>query len=359
MSASTFGKIFKLTSFGESHGPSIGGIIEGMPSGVHVDEVFLQKALNERSPGGAYVSPRKEKDQLKILSGVFENKTTGAPIGFLIENQCVDSKPYDAIKSILKPGHAQFTYLEKYGIFDHRGSGRASARETAARVVAGAFASLVLKEYGISIEAYIKKIGPFECAYDSTCSSDIHVYDPNMELKIKSYLDQLIQENDSTGAIVGCRILNLPTGLGEPIFDRFEARLASGMLSIPATKGFAIGEGFQSAEMKGSNYNDPFFVHDGKVQTLTNHAGGTLGGITNGMPVEFDVVFKPTSSIKKEQKSIDTDLNEINFSLDASAKHDPCVGIRGTCVVKAMAAMVTLDFLLLNKLVKHTHANIG
>jgi chorismate synthase len=355
MSGSTFGKIYKLTSFGESHGLAMGGIIEGMPSGVFVDEAFLQKALDQRAPGRSLVSPRKEKDTLKILSGVFENKTTGAPIAFIVENQGFDSTPYDAIKHLLKPGHAQYTYLEKYGIYDHRGSGRASARETLCRVVAGAFANLVLKDFGIQIESFLKKVGPIDCQYEKDFSSDIFCFDSINESKVKAFLENLIKENDSCGGIVGCKISNSPVGLGEPVFDRFEARLAYGMLSIPATKGFSIGEGFSSTLFKGSEFNDHFCNIEGKVGFTSNHAGGTLGGITTGQEIDFEVAFKPTSSIKKAQETLDLELNSSVLTFDPSAKHDPCVAIRGVPVVKAMAEMITLDFLLLNKLVKHSH----
>lgn len=358
MSGSTFGKIFKLTSFGESHGSAIGGIIEGMPSGVFIDEAYVQKALEARAPGKRLVSLRKEKDTLKILSGLLDHKTTGAPIAFIVENQNFDSTPYDAIKYILKPGHAQYTYLQKYGIYDHKGSGRASARETLSRVVAGAFASFVLKDLGIEIVSFLKKIGPIDCQFNPEFSSEIFCHDPDNEPKVKAFLEQMIDEKDSCGGVVGCKISNVPIGLGEPVFDRFEARLAYGMLSIPATKGFSIGEGFDAALFKGSEFNDLFCNEDGKIGFKSNHAGGTLGGITTGQDIHFDVVFKPTSSIKKSQETVDIHLNPTMLSLDPSAKHDPCVAVRGAPVVKAMAEMITLDFLLLNKLVKYSYAPI-
>lgn len=351
MSGNSFGDIFKVTTFGESHGDSIGCVIEGCPSGLALDLDFIQGQLDQRRPGRhRFVTPRNEKDIVSILSGVFEGKTTGAPICILIANQDTQSSSYQSLAQLFRPGHANFTYLEKFGIFDHRGGGRASARETAARVAAGAIAQLILKDRGVEIVAYLTEVGPFKALNWDQKDSDIFCPDSSVEIKIKNYLEELLAEGDSIGGIVTGVIKNLPIGLGEPCFDRFEALLAHAMLSIPATKGFEIGEGFKACLFKGSMFNDLFCLNNSQITTLTNHAGGTLGGITNGQDVIFRTVFKPTSSIKKTQTTVSLDLKETVLTLDQKARHDPCVAIRGTCVVKAMAALVACDMLLKSRL---------
>lgn len=351
MSGNSFGDIFKVTTFGESHGEAIGCVIEGCPSGLILDRAFIESELEQRRPGRhQFVTPRNEKDKINIISGVFEGTTTGAPICILIANEDVDSSSYKSLADVFRPGHANFTYLEKFGIVDPRGGGRASARETAARVAAGAIAQLILKQVGVDIVAYLTEVGEFKVSQWDQEKSDIFCPDSCVEIKIKQYLQQLIKEGDSVGGIVTCIIKNLPTGLGEPCFDRFEALLAHAMLSIPATKGFEIGEGFKACLFKGSMFNDLFCLNKNKVTTLTNHAGGTLGGITNGQDVIFRTVFKPTSSIKKKQTTVSLDLKNVEITLEEQARHDPCVAIRGTCVVKAMAALVACDMLLKSRL---------
>lgn len=351
MSGNSFGDIFKVTTFGESHGSAIGFIIDGCPSGLDIDLAFIQAELDLRRPGRhEFVSPRNEKDQIKIISGVYEGKSTGAPICMMISNQDIDSSSYKPLEKVFRPGHANYTYLQKFGLFDPRGAGRASARETAARVAAGAVAQLILKTEGIEIFAFITQVGDLKVATWDKYDSDIFCPDASIEIKIKNKLEELAKTGDSVGGIVSGIIKNLPVGLGEPVFDRFEAILAHAMLSIPATKGFEIGEGFSSCMFQGSEFNDPFFIKNNKVSTLTNHAGGTLGGITNGEEVFFRTVFKPTSSIKKLQKTLSLDLEEVEFCLADSARHDPCVAIRGTCVVKAMTALVVCDMLLKSRL---------
>jgi len=353
MAGSSFGRAFKLMTFGESHGPAIGGILEGCPSGLVLDEVFIQKALDQRAPGqNRFVSPRKELDQIRFLSGIFESKTTGAPIAFIIENQGAHAQAYEPLKELFRPGHAQWTYFQKYDHFDHRGGGRASARETACRVVAGAIAELWLSQQGIEVGTWVTQLGPIKCEKIEPYDSEIYCAQQDRELAMKNYLEQLKGEGDSCGAIITGLIRGLPVGLGEPIFDRFEARLAQAMLSIPATKGFDIGEGFEAVNFKGSEFNDPLVSEDKKVHFQTHHAGGVLGGITTGEPMVFRVVFKPTSSIKKRQHTVNRQLENVYFSLDEQARHDPCVAIRGTPVVKAMALCVIADFFLLNRLTR-------
>lgn len=347
MPGNSFGDLFKITTFGESHGEAIGVIIDGCPGGLVFDEALLIKRLEERRPGAnKFVSPRSEKDKPKVLSGLFEGKTTGAPIMIIIQNQDQRSAAYAALKDIYRPGHAQFTYMKKFGVIDHRGSGRASARETASRVAAGAVAEMILSNYGIEVSAYIKQVGHIECHEFSQTESDIFCRDVKAEQSIKSLLSELVNEGDSIGGIVACEIKNLPCGLGEPVFDRFEAALAHAMLSIPATKGFEIGSGFEACKMRGSIHNDQIEMVSETHSFLTNHAGGTLGGITTGQEVTFNVVFKPTSSIKKIQTTVTSQGQTISFNLPDGARHDPCVAIRGVVVVKAMAALVACDFLL-------------
>jgi chorismate synthase len=347
MPGNTFGDVFKITTFGESHGKAIGVIIEGCPSGLFFDLSFIQQMMDQRRPGkNSVVSPRQEKDQIQLLSGVYEEMTTGAPITLMIANEAYDSDPYTSLANFYRPGHANFTYLQKFGYFDPRGGGRASARETAARVAAGAVAMLVLKEQGIKVEAYLTQVGDIKSEAWDQENSELFCPDSQCEIKIRHYLEELIKKGDSIGGIVTGIIKNLPVGLGEPVFDKLEAKLAYAMLSIPATKGFEIGEGFGSVTFLGSEFNDPFYLDDDKIALASNHTGGTLGGISTGQDIRFNTVFKPTSSIKIAQNTVSVDKQKVVFTLDKTAKHDPCVAIRGTSVVKAMAALVICDFLL-------------
>jgi chorismate synthase len=349
MASNFFGQVFRITTFGESHGPCIGVVIDGCPAGLALVSQEINDALSLRRPGQSpFTSPRSEKDEAQILSGLFEGKTTGAPIAIIIPNLDADPSQYEAIKDLYRPGHANFTYLEKYGIFDYRGGGRSSARETAARVAAGAVAKKLLSLFGIDCVAYIAEIGGIAASVSSdlrnaTYSSPIFCPDPEASGKIMAKLDQVIAEGDSLGGIVGC-VAKLPAGLGDPVYGKLEAILASAMLSIPASKGFEIGCGFEAARMKGSEHNDPFGL------SATNNAGGTLGGISTGSDLVFRVAFKPTSSIKKPQKTLTLTGEEAIFRLPQNGRHDPCVAIRAVPVVEAMTALVLADLFLMNRL---------
>lgn len=362
MPSNSFGQLFKITTFGESHGPAVGVVIDGCPALLPLTVHEIQKQVDLRAPGKSpFTSPRAEKDQVEILSGVFEGKTTGAPIALLIYNKDADSTKYEPIKNLLRPGHANFTYLEKYGIFDHRGGGRSSARETLARVAAGAIAKKILAHYKIYPEAYIKVLGDIQGSsptgtpkqnHKEIYTSPIYCPDSKASSKMIKALEEAAKEKDSLGAIIEARCLNLPTGLGDPVYEKLEAKLAYAMLSIPATKGIEFGAGFSAASLKGSEHNDLFVLKNKKVKTKTNHAGGTLGGISSGMPLIFRVAFKPTSSIQKPMKTLDHSKNTKTFQLPKGSRHDPCVAIRAVPVVEAMTALVLVDALLHNKLAK-------
>lgn len=362
MASNSFGQIFKVTTWGESHGKAIGAVIDGCPAGLDIDENQINTALALRAPGkNPYTSPRTETDKAEILSGVFEGKTTGAPICIIIRNKDADSSKYEPIKDLLRPGHANFTYLEKYGIFDYRGGGRSSARETACRVAAGAVANKLLEHYGIRLTAYIKQIGTiaasiqtenFESLRTSTYQSPIYCPDADATAAMTALIEKAKNEGDSLGAIIEFIVVSLPTGLGDPVYEKLEANLARAMMSLPASKGFEIGSGFQSASMKGSEHNDLFTNETGEVRTQTNYAGGTLGGISTGMPIVGKVAFKPTSSIMKPQMTLTTAGEQAPFQLPAGSRHDPCVAIRAVPIVEAMAALVIADALLLNRCAK-------
>jgi chorismate synthase len=345
MASNSFGQHFRITTFGESHGPGIGVVIDGCPPGVELTAHDIDQELARRRPGqNGSVSPRREPDLVEILSGVFEGRTTGAPIALLIRNRDADSSAYDSLKHLYRPGHANFTYLQKYGIFDHRGGGRASARETAARVAAGAVAKKML--FGrIDCLAYIAEIGGIpitgEVTREKVYASPLFCPDEKATLQILAKLDSI--QGDSLGGIVACTI-QAPAGLGDPIYEKLEAKLASAMLSIPASKGFEIGEGFAAARMLGSEHNDTFISKD---KMATNHAGGTLGGISTGAPIHFRVAFKPTSSIAKSQPTVN--LNGEPETIQTHGRHDPCVAIRAVPVVEAMATLVMADALLSSK----------
>ncbi|HEY2811730.1 MAG TPA: chorismate synthase [Rhabdochlamydiaceae bacterium] len=361
MSNNSFGKIFRITTWGESHGQAIGVVIDGCPAGLPLEEEEIQCALVLRRPGrNAWVSPRKEDDRAYLYSGVFEGKTTGAPISIVIKNEDANSSAYAATSHLLRPGHANFTFLEKYGIFDFRGGGRASARETACRVAAGAVAKKLLEHYGISLLSYIKEIGgiasadpdwkDFSAIKGSTLESPLFCPDSQAALLMQTAIEKVKEERDSLGGIIETIALSLPAGLGDPVYEKLEANLAKAMLSLPASKGFEVGCGFKAAQMRGSQHNDLFYLDtEGKIATRTNCAGGTLGGISTGMPLIFRVTFKPTSSIAKAQQTLTVDKQEQEFSLGQEARHDPCVAVRATPVVEAMAALVIADALLLNR----------
>lgn len=359
MAANSFGNIFRITTWGESHGKAIGVVIDGCPAGLEISDEEINAELALRSPGKSpFTSPRKEMDHGEILSGVFEGRTTGAPLSFLIWNKDSDPSKYEPIKDLLRPGHANYTYLEKYGLFDYRGAGRASARETACRVAAGAVAKKILKHYAIDLVAYIKQIGPVLAEVDSeniqdlrqaTYADPLYCPDSKASAAMQHALQQAMEEGDSLGGVIEFISTSLPIGLGDPIYEKLEANLAKAMLSLPATKGFEIGSGFRAPAMKGSEHNDVFVARAGGIATETNRAGGTLGGISSGMPLIAKVAFKPTSSIKKAQETVNLDQEKKTLVLPEGSRQDPCVTIRAVPIVEAMAALVLVDALLLNR----------
>ncbi len=362
MASNSFGNIFKITTWGETHGKAIGVVIDGCPAGIEINESELNAELVLRSPGrNGYTSPRQETDQAEILSGVFQGQTTGAPICILIPNRDADPSKYEPIKDLIRPGHANYTYLAKYGIFDYRGGGRSSARETAGRVAAGVVAKKFLTHFGIQIAAYIKQIGRVKADIDpddlgtlriQTYSSPVYCPDAAAAEAMMALIEEAKTEGDSLGGIIEFIAINLPAGLGDPVYEKLEARLAAAMLSIPATKGFEIGSGFKSAVMSGSEHNDLFVKKEGMTGTKTNFAGGTLGGISTGMPLTGKVAFKPTSSIMRKQETITVDGEQADFQLPAGSRHDPCVAIRAVPIVEAMVALVLIDAILYNRCVK-------
>lgn len=336
MGSHSFGSIFRITTWGESHGPAIGVVIDGCPAGLSLAPSDLIPELKRRAPGHLpHTSPRKEDDIPEILSGIFNGITTGAPISILIRNQDPDPAAYKALEHLLRPGHAGFTYLAKYGIYDHRGGGRASARETACRVAAGAVAKKLLAHWGILCVSSLIQIG--------TCK-DSSMYD--------GILESARKQGDSLGGVIEFQAKGLPAGLGDPIYEKLEAKLASAMLSIPATKGFEIGEGFSAAAMRGSEHNDPFGCTDEVIHPTSNHAGGVLAGISTGLPLIGRVAFKPTSSTLKPQQTVTLKGEKTTLMLSPSARHDPCVAIRAVPVVEAMLALVLADAMLLNRACK-------
>lgn len=362
MGSNSFGNIFKITTWGESHGKAIGVVIDGCPAGLPITAEEINQELGLRRPGrNAYTSPRQEEDVVDILSGVFEGQTTGAPISLMILNKDGDSSKYEPIKDLLRPGHANFTYEEKYGIFDYRGGGRSSARETAARVAAGAIAKKILAHFNIHTVAYIKEIGGLSCGEVSwnehlkakVLQSPLFCPDEEMASLMMQEIEKVKQEGDSLGGIVELITVSLPVGLGDPIYEKLEANLAKAMLTLPATKGVEFGAGFQASRMRGSQHNDSFTLNsEGKIVTATNFAGGTLGGISTGMPLVLRVAFKPTSSLKLPQPTLDKNKQVQNFVLPEGSRHDPCVAIRAVPVIEAMGALVIADALLKNRSVR-------
>ncbi|HIC31012.1 MAG TPA: chorismate synthase [Flavobacteriaceae bacterium] len=350
MAGNSFGNLFKITTFGESHGTAIGGIIDGCPPGIELDFEAIQHEMNRRKPGQSkIVTQRKEPDEVKFLSGIFEGKTTGTPIGFLIENANQKSKDYSHIKNAYRPSHADFVYDKKYGFRDYRGGGRSSARETASRVVAGAIAKQMLKN--IKINAFTSSVGdiflekPYQ-SLDFSKTEDNIVRCPDAEYadKMIEKIKQIRKEGDTIGGTITCVLQNVPIGLGEPVFDKLHAELGKAMLSINAVKGFEYGSGFCGAKMKGSEHNDQFNI-DGS--TKTNLSGGIQGGISNGMDIYFRVAFKPVATIMQDQMTIDKDGNEVE--MQGKGRHDPCVVPRAVPIVEAMAALVLADYTLLRR----------
>lgn len=356
MSGNSFGRIFKVTTWGESHGDSLGCIIDGFPSGIKIDEDFINSECARRAPGQSLLTTsRKESDRARIMSGVFNNHSTGTPIAVMIENSNTKSSDYEELKNIFRPGHADYSYFAKYGIRDHRGGGRSSARTTAAIVAAGAFAKTLLSQIeGFEINAYVKSIynitaniNPLSVNRDMIDSNSVRCPDSLAAEEMISVIESVKAGRDSVGGVIECVIKNPPAGIGEPVFDKLDADLAKAMLSINAAKGFEIGEGFNSSTLKGSENNDRFTIENGKVVTETNKSGGIIGGISTGMPVIFRVAFKPTPTIGISQSTIDIDGNTIN--IEAGGRHDPCVLPRAAAIVEAMAALVICDHYLINK----------
>ena len=350
MAGNSFGKIFKLTTFGESHGLAIGGIIDGCPAGLKIDLEQVQNDLNRRRPGqSAIVTQRKEPDTVKFLSGVFEGKSTGTPIGFVIKNANQKSKDYSHIKDTYRASHADYTYDEKYGVRDYRGGGRSSARETACRVVAGSIAKQLLSD--ISVSAFVSSVGKLdlnkhysELDFSEIEKNPVRCPDPEMVKEMEAYIKEVRADGDTVGGTVQCVIKNVPKGLGEPVFDKLHAELGKAMLSINAVKGFEYGSGFEGTKMKGSEHNDHFNT-DGT--TKTNLSGGIQGGISNGMDIYFKVAFKPVATLIQKQQTINSRGEEVE--MQGKGRHDPCVVPRAVPIVEAMAALVIADFYLQNK----------
>lgn len=353
----TYGTLFRITTFGESHGPAIGVIIDGCPAGLDIDETFIQLELDRRKPGQSKITTqRKEDDTFKILSGVFEGKSTGMPIALVIENSDQRSKDYSHIENTFRPSHADYTYQVKYGHRDHRGGGRSSARETAARVAAGAIAKTLLKKYSVQINAFVSQVGELKAPHYSqldlskTENNIVRCPDDATAEKMITLIDQVRMNRDTIGGVVTCVIQNTPIGLGEPVFDKLHAELGKAMLSINAVKGFEYGSGFEGVKQLGSQHNDEFYSEAGKIKTKTNHSGGIQGGISNGEDIYFNVAFKPVATIMQDQQSVDKEGNEVTVS--GKGRHDPCVVPRAVPIVESMAALVLADFLLRSKVNK-------
>lgn len=353
----SFGKLFRITTFGESHGAAIGVIIDGCPAGLEIDEAFIQSELDRRKPGQSKITTqRKEDDKFKILSGVFEGKSTGAPMAIVIENQDQRSKDYSHIAESFRPSHADYTYEMKYGTRDYRGGGRSSARETAARVAAGAVAKLLLKKSGIEINAFVSQVGEIKAPdYKSldlskTEENIVRCPDSATAEKMIALIDKVRLDRDTIGGIVTGVIKNPPVGLGEPVFDKLHAALGHAMLGINAVKGFEYGSGFDGVKQLGSQHNDEFYNDGEKIRTRTNNSGGVQGGISNGEDIYFNVAFKPVATIMQDQHSVDKSGNEVTVL--GKGRHDPCVVPRAVPIVEAMAALVMADFLLLARSTK-------
>jgi len=356
MSANTFGTIFRLTTFGESHGVALGGIIDGCPSGLVIDLEFIQNELSRRRPGQSdMTTPRSESDTIEILSGVFEGRSTGAPIAFEVRNRDHHSFDYDHLRDAYRPSHADYTYDSKYGFRDYRGGGRSSARETLSRVAGGAVAKLLLQNSGIQVKAYVSSIGEVNTGkefaiheLDEIEKSAVRCPDPDASEKMIDLITQLKKEGDTTGGVITCIVHGVPPGLGEPVFDKLQADLAKAAMSINTAKGFEYGEGFNAPSMRGSTHNDIFTAGEhGEIKTKTNHSGGIQGGISNGSDIVFRVAFKPIATIQQSQPSVNNKGE--NILLAAKGRHDVCVVPRAVPIVEAMAALVIADHLLRNR----------
>ena len=353
--SNSFGKIFKISTFGESHGKAIGVIIDGCPSGVEINEKDIQIELDRRKPGQSKITTqRKENDSVEILSGVFNGKTTGSPISLIIKNKDQKSSDYDHISTIFRPSHADYTYHKKYKNRDHRGGGRSSARETANWVAAGAIGKKILEGLGIKINAYVSKVGKIEMGSNykklnlkNTESNIVRCPDEKFAKKFISLIDEARKNRDTIGGVITCVITGCPVGIGEPIFGKLHAELGKAMLTINAVKGFEYGSGFKGSEMKGSEHNDQFEIKDDKIKTKSNHSGGIQGGISNGEDIYFNVAFKPVSTIMKDQNSIDSENKTV--VVKGKGRHDPCVVPRAVPIVESMAANVLVDLYLQSK----------
>jgi chorismate synthase len=358
MAGNSFGEIFRITTFGESHGAALGVVIDGCPAGLKIDLDFIQSELDRRRPGQSnIVTQRKESDAFEILSGVFEGFTQGTPIAIIIRNEDQQSKDYEHLKEVFRPSHADFTYNAKFGTRDYRGGGRSSARETVARVVAAAIAKQLLRHYGISITAYVSKVGTLhlEQTYNQLDltqaeQNPVRCPDPQMAEKMIEYIKEVRKQGDTIGGTVSCVITGVPAGLGEPVFDKLHADLGKAMLSINACKGFEYGSGFAGTELLGSLHNDTFYKEEDKIKTKTNHSGGIQGGISNGMDIYFNVAFKPVATLMQDQESIDVSGDTTVVS--GKGRHDPCVLPRAVPIVEAMAALTIADHLLRSRISK-------
>lgn len=350
----TFGNIFRLTSFGESHGKAIGGVIDGFPAGISIDEDFIQHELDRRRPGqSALTTARKEADKVEFLSGIYEGVSTGCPIGFVIWNTNQHSNDYDNMKDVFRPSHADYTYTQKYGVRDHRGGGRSSARETIARVVGGALAKLALKQLGVTVTAFTSQVGIYKLDKDYTHydlsvaeENPVRCPDPEIAKQMGDYIYNIKGEGDTVGGVISCVVKGCPIGLGQPVFGKLHAALGNAMLSINAAKGFEYGQGFGSMNLKGSQQNDLFYNDNGHIALRTNRSGGIQGGISNGEDIYFRVAFKPVATVLMEQPTVD--VNGRETVLQARGRHDACVLPRAVPIVEAMTAMTLLDYYLLD-----------
>lgn len=355
----TFGKIFSITTYGESHGPAIGVVIDGCPAGLTVDEALIAHEMERRRPGqSAIVTQRKEADAVEILSGVFENKTTGMPIHLMIRNADAKSSDYAHLSDTFRPSHADYTYEAKYGHRDYRGGGRSSARETAARVAAGCFATMLLKHFNINITAFVSQVGPIAIdplspTLDLTAieTNVVRCPDPAAAEAMEALIREVRKDGDTIGGRISCLITGLPAGLGEPVFDKLQADLAKAMMGIQAVKGFEYGSGFGAIGMRGSQHNDAFIKSGNKITTATNYSGGIQGGISNGMPIYFNVAFKPVATIVAPQSTVNTRGEETTVA--GKGRHDPCVVPRAVPIVEAMAALTLADHLLRHEAYRH------
>lgn len=360
MAGNTFGKLFTLTTFGESHGIALGGVLDGCPAGLQIDLDFIQSELDRRRPGQSHiVTQRKESDSVEFLSGIFEGKTTGTPIGFIIRNENQKSKDYEHNIDVYRPSHADYTYDAKYGTRDYRGGGRSSARETVSRVVAGAIAKLFLKQHGISINAYTSQVGDIKLLKDyhdldfsKIDSNIVRCPDTLLADTMIQKIEQVRKAGDTIGGVISCVIKGTPVGLGEPVFDKLHADIGKAMLSINAVKGFEYGSGFEGVKMNGSQHNDSFVSEKGEVHTKTNHSGGIQGGISNGEDIYFRVAFKPVATIMQKQNTVNSKGEAVEMM--GKGRHDPCVLPRAVPIVEAMVALVLVDHLLRNNAQNHS-----